>query len=180
MGNHRDALIQAWPDILADVAAGGLVRDALAKRCIDRNVLSRWLAQDVSAKRQWDEAREASADALFDEAMVNARTDVDKELAQHVRTRIDTLKWAARIRNPRLYGDRSAVDVNVRTVDLTAIIRDANARLAASQQGRVIEHGSIAQGNKLVSTNFTSNNDELASAHTQANPAELLTLAGIL
>jgi hypothetical protein len=54
--------------------------------------------------------------------------------------KVDTLKWAARIRNPRLYGDKAQLDVNVRTLDLTRIISDAQARLAASRiiEGHVI------------------------------------------
>jgi hypothetical protein len=55
------------------------------------------------------------------------------------RVHVDTLKWAARIRNPRAYSDKSSIDVNVRTVDLTRIISEANARLAAREAGRVIE-----------------------------------------
>ncbi|HEY5636269.1 MAG TPA: hypothetical protein VIS77_05155, partial [Burkholderiales bacterium] len=61
----------------------------------------------------------------------------------HARMRVDTLKWAARIRNPRLYGDKAQLDVNVRTVDLTRIIEAANARLAAAQAARA---GHVVEG----------------------------------
>ena len=129
----------AFPDLLAGIAAGELIKDLLAKHGLQRKTVSRLIVADRELHRQWDEARESSADAFMDEAMDVARSDIDKEYAQHARTRIDTLKWAARIRNPRLYGDRSSVDLNVRTIDLTRIIQDANARLAAQQQGRIIE-----------------------------------------
>jgi hypothetical protein len=67
-------------------------------------------------------------------------TDLPDGLAaQHARTRIDTLKWAARVRNPRVYSEKQTVDLNVRSVDLTAIIRDANARLAQAREPRLIE-----------------------------------------
>ena len=59
--------------------------------------------------------------------------------AAHARNAIDTLKWAAKVRNPRTYSDKQQLDVNIKTVDLTKIINDANARLAASKAGRVIE-----------------------------------------
>jgi hypothetical protein len=134
-----ERLLKAWPQFIVRLAAGDLVRDILKDYDVSRGVLYGYLAANPAAKREWDMAREASADSLYDEAMDNARADVDKELAQHVRTRIDTLKWAARIRNPRLYSDKSQVDVNVKTVDLTSIIRDAQARLEARQQGRLIE-----------------------------------------
>jgi hypothetical protein len=134
----RTRLLAAWPEFIARLAAGDLVRDIMKDHDVSRAVLYGYLAANPTAKREWDMAREASADALYDEAMDNARGEVHKDLAQHVRTRIDTLKWAARIRNPRLYSDKSQVDVNVRTVDLTQIIRDAEARLAHSRQGQII------------------------------------------
>ena len=128
----------AWPGVLNAIAAGELVRDALNSAAISRGMLRAYLAGDAGAKREWDEAREASADAFMDQALdvANNRTDD----ATHARTRIDTLKWAARIRNPRLYGDKAQLDVNVRTIDLTRIIEAANARLAEARAGRVIEH----------------------------------------
>lgn len=125
--------------MIESLSAGDLIKDILASRGITRKVMYGYLAANPAKRQAWDIAREASADALYDEAMVVARTKVDKEYAQHARTHIDTLKWAARIRNPRLYGDKAQLDVNVKTVDLTAIIRDANARLAASKQGALIE-----------------------------------------
>ena len=138
--NTRQRIAAAWPDLLTRFAAGELIRDVLKDLGFSRSEVSAYKLQTPGAVAEWDEAREASADALFDEALEEGRKDVDKFLAQHVRTRIDALKWAARIRNPRMYGDKAQLDVNVRTVDLTRIIQDANARLAASKEGRVIEH----------------------------------------
>ena len=136
----RSRVLAAFPDMCARLAAGELIKPMLAEYGISRSNLSIHALQTPALRIQWDAAREASADALFEQALHEAwREDVDKESAQHVRTRIDTLKWAARIRNPRMYSDKSTVDVNVRTVDLTQIIRDANARLAAQQAGRIID-----------------------------------------
>jgi nitrogen fixation protein FixH len=147
-------IVAAWPDMLAGIAAGELVMTVLAQHGFTRKQVSRYILGNAIARKEWDEARETSADAFMDEAMTEARRDVDRELAQHVRTRIDTLKWAARIRNPRLYSDKSQVDVNVKTVDLTAIIRDAQARLEA-RNNRVID--------------VTPNNCESLPAHAYAN-----------
>ena len=135
----RAKVAAAFPDMCARLAAGELVKNILKAHGLERKALTMYVLAHPDNRRAWDEAREASADAFHDEAMDQARADVHKDLAQHVRTRIDTLKWAARIRNPRLYSDKSTVDLNVRSVDLTAIIRDANARLAAQQQGRIID-----------------------------------------
>ena len=139
---RRARIAALWPDILARLAAGELIKGLLLEHNLTRIDLARFKTSTPNAIVEWDNAREASADSLYDEAMDEARASVDKELAQHVRTRIDTLKWAARIRNPRLYSDKSSIDVNVRTVDLTKIIQDANARLAAQQQGRIINNSS--------------------------------------
>lgn len=161
---RRAHVASVFPLICAAVAAGELVKDCLAEHGLGRRELSAYLLSTPGAKALWEESREASADAFMDEAMNEARADVDKELAQHVRTRIDTLKWAARIRNPRLYGDKAQLDVNVRTVDLTSIIRDANARLAAVNQNRVIDVTPSKLGE--------------VSAHPRAQSADLV--AGIL
>lgn len=166
----RQRIAAAWPDLLARFAAGELIKDVLKDLGFSRSEVSAYKLATPGAVAEWDEAREASADALFDEALEEGRKDVDKFLAQHVRTRIDALKWAARIRNPRMYGDKAQLDVNVRTVDLTRIIADANARLAASQQGRVIEHD-------------TNNNQEAERALAHALPAieaHTLKAAGLL
>jgi hypothetical protein len=148
----------AWPEILAGLARGDLVRDTLARHGVTEKEKRGYLANNPEARRQWDEAREASADAFNDEALAVARgEDNPRGMSntgsaepgtrirdpQMARLHVDTLKWAARIRNPRLYGDKAQLDVNVRTVDLTAIIRDANARLAQSTRGRLIEHESM-------------------------------------
>ena len=164
MAEPNPLVVAAWPDILSRLAAGELVRDLLAVHGLSRKQVSAHMLACPAAKAQWDEARESSADALFDEAMSVARTPVDKELAQSARLHVDTLKWAARIRNPRLYGDKTTMDINVKAVDLTRIIQDANARLAAQQQGRIID--------------ATPNNDATpaANAHALLSDAVLASL----
>ncbi len=90
-----------------------------------------------TARAEWDTAREESADAYFEQALAVANNrDADPA---HARVLVDTLKWASRIRNPRLYGDKAQLDVNVRTVDLTRVIEAANERLLTAQQARVID-----------------------------------------
>ena len=135
----RERISQHWPEILTALAAGELVAPLLARYGISRGEQRAYMA-DLARKAEWEEAREQSAHAFLEEAMEVARTPNSTPVgAADARTRIDTLKWAARIRNPRLYGDKAQLDVNVRTVDLTRIIQDANARLAAAQAGRIIE-----------------------------------------
>lgn len=160
----RAKIAEAWPAILAELATGALVKSTLAKHGISPQECAAWRLENPDRQKEWETARELSADAFMDEALDIARDpfemttrhpetgeELEKPLvtridAAHARTRIDTLKWAARIRNPRLYGDKQAIDLNVKTVDLTRIIQDANARLQAARQiGRVVEGAVITQ-----------------------------------
>lgn len=123
-------------DALAD---GVMIKDILAAEGLSRRDLRTWLAAEPARRAEWELAREASADAFHDEALQVTRspyvqgtdgaTPIRMDPAQ-VRNLVDTLKWAARIRNPKMYGEKAQLDVNVRTVDLTSIINGANARLA--------------------------------------------------
>lgn len=152
----RARITQAWPDILARIAGGQFIKDTLKEYGFSDAELRAYLATEPNARAEWDAAKEQSADAFMLEALEVARNPFEevsigpdgKRLAEplivrrdsaHARTYIDTLKWAARIRNPRAYSDKQTLDVNVKTVDLTRIIQDANARLAAATAGRVIE-----------------------------------------
>lgn len=132
----RDKIRAAWPDILTALAAGDLVSRTLARHDLKPTAVRLFREESSEANMQWENAREQSADAYMDKAIRTAETDVAPQDAAHARTRIDTYKWAARIRNPKLYGDRQNIQLDVRTVDLTRIISDANARLQAA---RVIE-----------------------------------------
>lgn len=154
----RAQIRQSWPDILGRLAAGELVKDARAP--FSEQEMRCYRTTEPQAQTEWDAARESSADAFMDEAMEIARTEGKPILndkgevvigrdgkpliiaadAALARMRVDTLKWAARIRNPRLYGDKAQLDVNVRTVDLTRIISEANARLANGRAPRILEH----------------------------------------
>ncbi len=153
----------AWETILARIAAGALIKDVLAELELKREWVSAYIAREPGRRAEWDDARERSADAFAEEALNVARDPfetVTKDSAgqplaaplivrrdpAHARTYIDTLKWAARTRNPRIYSDKSTVDLNVRTVDLTRIISDANARLEMQRAaGRIIESTIVRQ-----------------------------------
>jgi hypothetical protein len=94
------------------------------------------MASTQDARKEWDEAREASADAFFEDAVEITYNSTDPKLA---RAQVDALLRFAARRDPRRYSERQTLDVNVRAVDLTRIISEANARLAAREAGRVIE-----------------------------------------
>jgi len=135
-------LRSAWPDLLIAVADGEPIGDSIRKYGFSPDMVRAYRALFPDASRQWELAREQSADALADKALATANNPALDPA--HARLYVDTLKWAAAKRNPRAYSDKAMLDVNVKTVDLTAIIVAANARLAAANQGRVIEHDASA------------------------------------
>lgn len=154
-----------WGDILRSLAEGELVGPLCARLDLKPEWLRAYRQWEPNARQEWELAREQSADAFAEKALSLAMNPVQvipqegkEPLIMRIdpanaRNAIDTLKWAARIRNPRLYSDKNTLDINVKTVDLTRIISDANARLAAAR------------------------NPELAARAAGAVDAEILTLA---
>lgn len=115
-----------------------MVKDVLAELGLTDTMLRAYKGTEPNARQEWEDAREQSADEFFNQALETANNAALEP--GHARVKVDTLKWAARIRNPRLYGEKQQIDMNIKTVDLTKIISDANARLAAAQAaGRIIE-----------------------------------------
>lgn len=157
----RARIAAAWLDIIAQIEARGVIGPILREYGFTRDQMTCYVLTTPGAKADWDAAKESSADSFADRALDIALNPYEiithdhngeplttphiiKADPAHARNAIDTLKWAARIRNPRTYSDKSSIDLNVKTVDLTAIIRDANARLAAAHSvGRIIEGNAV-------------------------------------
>ena len=134
----RQKLMAAWPGVLSALAGGASVTSTLDAHGLTRTALAVALADPV-LRADWEAAKEASAETFFDrliDTTNNAGGDLDPA---RMRVVVDTLKWLAAKRNPKAYSDKSQLDVNVRTIDLTSIIRDANARLIASRQAPTID-----------------------------------------
>lgn len=128
---------QAWPELLADLAAGELIAKIYEKHGLTRAPVEAYKLASPERITQWQGARAASASALEEQALETASNP--KLDAGYARVRIDTLKWAAAKRNPDHYADRSKHDINVKTIDYTGILQRAEARLAARVAGQVIE-----------------------------------------
>jgi hypothetical protein len=132
----RERITAAWPALLDRIAAGDPIGEAIKAAGFTGGQLRAYRALSPEADSEWQRAKEESADALADDirAEANNRT-ADPAFA---RVRIDALKWLASKRNPRVYNDKAQLDVNVRTVDLTRIISEANQRLA-QRSPRILE-----------------------------------------
>lgn len=64
----------------------------------------RWLAEDLAFREQYARAREAQADALFDDILDIA--DSPDEDPRRSKLRIDARMWAASKLKPKVYGDK--------------------------------------------------------------------------
>jgi hypothetical protein len=84
---------------------------SLKSICEDRGMpaastVFRWLAEDPAFSRRYAQARQAQADALFEEILEIA--DCDEGDTARARLKIDTRKWLAAKIAPRRYGDQAA------------------------------------------------------------------------
>lgn len=120
MGDFSQELFDAICERIAD-------GESLRTICSDvdmpnKATVFRWLANDTALSDQYARAREAQADALFDEMLDiadNARNDwmerggeddagysLNGEHIQRSKLRIDTRKWMAGKMRPKVYGDK--------------------------------------------------------------------------
>lgn len=93
--------------ILVRIADG----ESLRKICLDKGMptkttVFRWLAEDEGFRDQYARAREAQADALFDDVLAIADETTDPEQVQIARMRIDARKWMAGKLRPKKYGEK--------------------------------------------------------------------------
>lgn len=70
-----------------------------------------WLKNDEQLQDQYARAREAQADAYFDE-IVDIADKSKAENVQQARLRIDARKWAAGKLRPKKYGDKNQIEMS--------------------------------------------------------------------
>lgn len=131
----REKVRKAWPEILAALADGSPVQEVLKRHDLSRYILSAFMASEPDARNEWETAKEVSAEVLFDDLLQMASNRFADIEPTRARATMDSLKWLAAKRNPKVYSDRSQVDVTVKTIDLTRIIQEANKRL---RDGRAV------------------------------------------
>lgn len=130
----REKVRKAWPAILDALAGGSPVHAAIKAHNISYGVIAAFVDSEPNARNEWETAKEVSAEVLFDDLLQLTITRFAEIEPSRARATMDSLKWLAAKRNPKVYSDRSQVDVNVKTIDLTQIIKDANARLRAGRE----------------------------------------------
>lgn len=161
------AVAAVFPQILQAIREGARVDRTCAAHGLDRRDVWAYWSKDPARRTEWYDAMKESADAFLDKA-IDAAENAGKD-AKAARVQLAAYQWIAEKRDPERYGQRTRADINVRTVDLTRIIQDANARLINQQQGRLI--------------NGTDNNRGIADLRAHAQPAierAALQAAGLL
>ncbi len=138
IGDEIRRIIGAWPELLDALETGRPFGPVLDAHKLARGHLRVYRMENPERDKEWSIAREYGADAFADQINETANNkDIEPN---HARVKIQALQWLAAKRNPRVYSDKTQMDVNVRTVDLTAIILAANARLAQARTPLTIEH----------------------------------------
>ena len=93
------------------IEAGELIDEAASAEGTDRRTIWRWAREDATFGDMYARAREASAESL---EMLALRVCASNE--RHLpgaRLLVDTLKWSAAKRRPRVYGERVDVSGNI-------------------------------------------------------------------
>lgn len=127
------------------IEAGELIDEAAVAEGIDRATVWRWARADKAFGNMYARAREASAESL---EMLALRVCASSE--RHLpgaRLLVDTLKWSAAKRRPKVYGDRVDLNGEIKHVHGVIILpaeipdHDSNAPVAvdgAKNQGETL------------------------------------------
>ena len=99
--------------ICDEIADGKSLRSVCARKAMpDKKTVLRWLRQNGDFRAQYARAREAAADAAYEDIVEIERALRAKEMHPNTaRVLIDSIKWRASKLKPKVYGDRSQVDV---------------------------------------------------------------------
>ena len=105
---RRSTFTRAIADeLLQRISNGEDVMELLAEdRMPAWSTLQRWRQNNPEFALQYARAREASAEAWEHRAWREARTAVDSETSSAARVKVETIKWMAAKRNPRVYADK--------------------------------------------------------------------------
>ena len=98
------------------------------------------LRNNAQLRQQYDQALEDRGDRLAEELIELAFTKLPDGLdgraqsawVQHLRVKIDVLKWTASKLRPRVYGERIDVSVTNTQISITQALELAEARVAGT------------------------------------------------
>jgi hypothetical protein len=138
---YPNAKENVWPAILDAIANGQSLSSILR---IEGMPSYSWaklqLRSDPDLRKQYDQALEDRGDRLAEELIELAFTKLPDDLdgraqsawVQHLRVKIDVLKWTASKLRPRVYGERIDVSVTNTQISITQALELAEARVAGT------------------------------------------------
>lgn len=135
---YPNAKDDVWPAIFDAIANGQSLSSILRKEGMPSYSWAKLqLRTDPELRKQYDQALEDRGDRLAEELIELAFTKLPDNLdgraqsawVQHLRVKIDVLKWTASKLRPRVYGDRIDVSVTNTQISITQALEAAQARL---------------------------------------------------
>ena len=127
-----------WESILTQMAEGHSLSAILRQEGMPSySYCKEKLREDTELRRRYDQAIEDRADRLADELIALAWTPPPPDLdgrgmsawVQHLRVKIDVLKWTASKLKPRTWGDRLDVSVTHEQISITKVLEEAKKRV---------------------------------------------------
>jgi hypothetical protein len=133
-----NAEVEVWPAILDAIANGQSLSSILRREGMPSYSWAKLqLRNNAELRQQYDQALEDRGDRLAEELIELAFTKLPDDLdgraqsawVQHLRVKIDVLKWTASKLRPRVYGERLDVSVTNTQISITQALEMAQARL---------------------------------------------------
>ena len=133
-----NAEVEVWPAILDALANGQSLSSILRREGMPSySWAKQQLRNNAELRQQYDQALEDRGDRLAEELIELAFTKLPDDLdgraqsawVQHLRVKIDVLKWTASKLRPRVYGERLDVSVTNTQISITQALEMAQARL---------------------------------------------------
>ena len=133
--NAKEAV---WPAILDAIANGQSLSSILRREGMPSYSWAKLqLRTDPDLRKQYDQALEDRGDRLAEELIELAFTKLPDDLdgraqsawVQHLRVKIDVLKWTASKLRPRVYGERIDVSVTNTQISITSALQMAEKRV---------------------------------------------------
>ena len=138
---YPNAKEEVWPSILDAIANGRSLSSILRREGMPSYSWAKLqLRTDLELRKQYDQALEDRGDRLAEELIELAFTQLPDDLdgraqsawVQHLRVKIDVLKWTASKLRPRVYSERIDVSVTNTQISITQALELANARVAGT------------------------------------------------
>ena len=138
---YPNAEEEVWPAILDAIANGQSLSSILRREGMPSYS---WAKQqhrnNAELRQQYDQALEDRGDRLAEELIELAFTKLPDCLdgraqsawVQHLRVKIDVLKWTASKLRPRVYGERLDVSVTNTQISITQALEIAEKRVAGT------------------------------------------------